>query len=101
MNFAVTECRKSRTGEAVFPTRLTAFRHGWLYVPASADKKLTTDTKVKAKPALKVQEIKPGTRIVVSAVEEKDKSLTAKIIEVGAASPPPPSSGSATHRRCR
>ena len=47
--------------------------------------KVTTDTKVKAKPALKVQEIKPGTRIVVSAVEEKDKSMTAKTIEVGAA----------------
>ena len=47
--------------------------------------KVTADTKVKAKPALKVQEIKPGTRIVVSAVEEKDKSMTAKTIEVGAA----------------
>ena len=47
--------------------------------------KVTADTKVKAKPALKVQDIKPGTRIVVSAVEEKDKSMTAKTIEVGAA----------------
>ena len=47
--------------------------------------KVTANTKVKAKPALKVQEIKPGTRIVVSAVEEKDKSMTAKTIEVGAA----------------
>ena len=47
--------------------------------------KVTADTKVKAKPALKVQEIKPGTRVVVSAVEEKDKSMTAKTIEVGAA----------------
>ena len=47
--------------------------------------KVTADTKVKAKPALKVQEIKPGTRIVVSAVEEKDKSMTAKTIEVGIA----------------
>jgi len=35
--------------------------------------------------AWKVQEIKPGTRVVVSAVEEKDKSMTAKTIEVGAA----------------
>jgi hypothetical protein len=48
--------------------------------------KVTADTKVKAKPALKVQDIKPGTRIVVSAVEEKDKSMTAKTIEVGVAS---------------
>ena len=47
--------------------------------------KVTADTKVKAKPALKVQEIKPGTRIVISAVEEKDKSMTAKTIEVGVA----------------
>jgi hypothetical protein len=47
--------------------------------------KVTADTKVKAKLALKVQEIKPGTRIVVSAVEEKDKSMTAKTIDVGAA----------------
>jgi phosphopantetheine adenylyltransferase len=47
--------------------------------------KVTSDTKVKAKSGLKVQEIKPGTRVVVSAVEEKDKSMTAKTIEVGAA----------------
>jgi hypothetical protein len=46
--------------------------------------KVTKDTKVKAKPVLKVEEIKPGTRIVVTAVEEKDKSMTAKTIEVGA-----------------
>jgi hypothetical protein len=46
--------------------------------------KVTKDTKVKAKPAIKVEEIKAGTRVVVSAVEEKDKSLTAKTIEVGA-----------------
>jgi hypothetical protein len=47
--------------------------------------KVTKDTKVKAKPALKVEEIKPGTRIVVTAVENKDKSMTAKTIEVGVA----------------
>jgi hypothetical protein len=47
--------------------------------------KVTKDTRVKAKPALKVEEIKPGTRIVVTAVENKDKSMTAKIIEVGVA----------------
>ncbi|MEO7276107.1 MAG: hypothetical protein ABIX28_18155 [Vicinamibacterales bacterium] len=46
--------------------------------------KVTKDTKVKAKPAVKVQEIKVGSRIVVTAVEAKDKSLTAKSIEVGA-----------------
>lgn len=47
--------------------------------------KVTKDTKVKAKPAVKVQDIKVGSRIVVTAVEEKDKSMTAKSIEVGAA----------------
>lgn len=47
--------------------------------------RVTKETKVKAKPALKVEEIKAGTRIVITAVEEKDKSMTAKIIEVGAA----------------
>ena len=40
--------------------------------------KVTKDTKVKAKPALKVEDIKVGTRIVITAVEEKDKSMTAK-----------------------
>lgn len=47
--------------------------------------KVTKDTKVRAKPALKVEEIKPGTRVVVTAVEAKDKSMTAKLIEVGVA----------------
>jgi hypothetical protein len=49
--------------------------------------KVTASTKVKAKakPGLKVEEIAPGTRVVVSAVEGKDKSMTAKTIEVGAA----------------
>ncbi|HEU4689395.1 MAG TPA: hypothetical protein VFS23_13565 [Vicinamibacterales bacterium] len=47
--------------------------------------KVTKDTKVKAKPALKVEDIKAGTRVVVTAVEQKDKSMTAKSIEVGAA----------------
>jgi len=46
--------------------------------------KVTRDTKVKAKPAVRVEDIKAGTRVVVTAVEEKDKSLTAKAIEVGA-----------------
>jgi hypothetical protein len=48
--------------------------------------KVTKDTKVKAKPVVKVEELKAGTRIVVTAVEEKDKSMTAKTIEVGAVS---------------
>jgi hypothetical protein len=47
--------------------------------------KVTKDTKIKAKPALKVEEIKVGTRVVITAVEGKDKSMTAKRIEVGAA----------------
>ena len=46
--------------------------------------KVNKDTKVKAKPAMKVEELRVGTRIVVTAVEEKDKSMTAKSIEVGA-----------------
>ena len=50
--------------------------------------KVTKDTKVKAKPAVKVQDIKVGSRIVITAVEEKDKSMTAKSIEVGAVAAP-------------
>ena len=60
-----------------------------LMLKDKADKEVTVKvskaTKVKAKPALKVEEIKPGTRVVVTAVEQKDKSLTATLIEVGAA----------------
>lgn len=47
--------------------------------------RVTKDTKVKSKPAMKVEEIKVGTRVVVTVVEQKDKSLTAKTIEVGTA----------------
>ena len=47
--------------------------------------KVTKDTKVKAKPAVNVEDIKVGSRIVITAVEEKDKSMTAKSIDVGAA----------------
>ncbi len=47
--------------------------------------KVTKDTKVRAKPAVTVEEIKVGSRVVISGVEEKDKSMTAKTIEVGAA----------------
>jgi hypothetical protein len=47
--------------------------------------KVTKDTKVKAKPMIKVEEIKTGTRVVITVVEQKDKTMTAKTIEVGAA----------------
>jgi hypothetical protein len=47
--------------------------------------KVTKDTKIKARPAVKVEAIKVGTRVVVTVVEEKDKSMTAKTIEVGVA----------------
>jgi len=47
--------------------------------------KVTRDTKVKATPLIKVEQIKAGTRVVITAVEEKDKTMTAKTIEVGAA----------------
>ena len=46
---------------------------------------ITKDTKVRSRPAMKVDEIKPGTRVVVTATQQKDKTFTAKIIEVGAA----------------
>ena len=39
-------------------------------------------TKVKAKPAMKVEEIKAGTRVVITAVMQKDK-MVAKEIQVG------------------
>jgi hypothetical protein len=32
-----------------------------------------------------VEEIKAGTRVVITAVEQKDKSMAARTIEVGAA----------------
>ena len=47
--------------------------------------KVTKDTKVKAKPAIKVEEIKAGTRVVVTVVEQEDKTMLAKAIEAGAA----------------
>jgi hypothetical protein len=49
--------------------------------------KVTKDTKVKAKPAVKVQDIKAGTRVVITAQEGKDKTMTASVIEVGVAEP--------------
>ena len=50
--------------------------------------RVTKDTKVKATPAVKVENIKAGTRVVVTAVEGKDKTLTATTIEVGRSSSP-------------
>lgn len=47
--------------------------------------RVTKDTKVRSKPAMKVEEIKAGTRVVITATQAKDKSFTAKTIEVGAA----------------
>ena len=47
--------------------------------------KVAKDTKVKSKPPMKVEEIKVGTRVVVTATQAKDESFTAKTIEVGAA----------------
>lgn len=47
--------------------------------------KVTDKTMIKAKPSVKVQDIKAGTRVVVTAITEKDKIMTAKRIEVGAA----------------
>lgn len=47
--------------------------------------KVTRDTRVKGTPPVKVEEIKAGTRVVVTAVEQKDKTLVAKAIDVGAA----------------
>jgi hypothetical protein len=48
--------------------------------------KVAKDTKVKSTPDLKVEEIKAGTRVVITATEAKDKSFTAKTIEVGVSS---------------
>ena len=45
---------------------------------------VTKATQVKAKPPIRVEAIKPGTRVVVTAVMEKDKMM-AKTIEVGVA----------------
>jgi hypothetical protein len=46
---------------------------------------VTKATKVKSKPPMKVEDIKVGTRVVITASMEKDKSLKAKTIEVGVA----------------
>jgi len=46
--------------------------------------RVTKDTQIKATPAVTAERIKPGTRVVITAVEQKDKSMVAKTIEVGA-----------------
>ena len=50
---------------------------------------VTKDTRVKATAPLKVEEIKPGTRVVVTATMDKDSAMTATLIEVGAADAAP------------
>jgi hypothetical protein len=47
--------------------------------------KVTKDTRIKSKSPVKVEEIKAGTRVVVSALLNKDKTMTATSIEVGPA----------------
>ncbi|MEO8522610.1 MAG: hypothetical protein ABI603_14675 [Acidobacteriota bacterium] len=47
--------------------------------------KVTPQTLITGRPAVKIEDVKPGTRVVVTAVEEKDKTLTAKRIELGPA----------------
>ena len=41
-------------------------------------------TKVKSTPAMKVEEIKVGTRVAITATMDKANTMTAKSIEVGA-----------------
>lgn len=48
--------------------------------------RVTKNTKVKPAPT-KVAEIKPGTRVVVTAVTDKDMTMTAKVIQVAQAKP--------------
>src|SRR5688572_28275987 len=48
--------------------------------------KVTKSTKIKSSPAMKVQDLKAGTRVVITAQEGKDKSMTASLIEIGVAS---------------
>ena len=48
---------------------------------------VTKTTRVKSTPAMKVEEIKAGTRVVITATQEKTV-MNAKLIEVGTAPPP-------------
>jgi hypothetical protein len=47
--------------------------------------KVTKDTKVRSKAAMKVEDLKAGARVVITATQDKDQSFTAKTIEVGGA----------------
>ena len=47
--------------------------------------KVTKDTKVRSKAAMKVEDLKVGARVVITATQDKDQSFTAKTIEVGGA----------------
>ena len=49
---------------------------------------VTKDTKARSKPAVRDDEIKSGTRVVITAAQGKDKSFTAKTIQVGATPQP-------------
>jgi hypothetical protein len=44
---------------------------------------VTKDTKVKAKSPTRVEDLKPGTRVVVTATMDKSDALRATMIEVG------------------
>ena len=46
---------------------------------------VTPETRIKSTPALKAQQIKAGTRVVVTAEVAKDNSMRAKVVDVGAA----------------
>jgi hypothetical protein len=48
--------------------------------------RVSKDTKVKSKPPIKVEEIKSGARVVITVVEQEDKTMLAKTIEVGVTS---------------
>lgn len=48
--------------------------------------RVTKDTKVRSTPPMKVEDIKPGTRVVVTAVTDKS-TTTAKVIQVAPARP--------------
>ena len=47
--------------------------------------KVTKDTKVRSKAAMKVEDLKAGARVVITATQDKDQSFTAKTIDVGGA----------------
>ena len=50
--------------------------------------KVTKETKVRAKTETKVEDLKAGARVVITATQDKDQSFTAKTIEVGTAPAP-------------